>query len=95
MMIVIQTVSSLAFAFVAYLLASVLMDSLKDGNLVKPIAITICSVTISYHLYLTGASLYIVGAFIGFFAQACVSTYHKKVKAPAVNKRKKVVNINP
>jgi fructose-specific phosphotransferase system IIC component len=95
MLTIIQTVNVLAFAFMAYVLAGVLAQSLKDSELLKPIAMTICSITIAFHLHQTGAWMYIVGAFVGYFAHTCVSGYTKKVKAPAANKRKKVVNINP
>jgi O-antigen/teichoic acid export membrane protein len=97
MLVFIQTISCLAFAYVSYLLASVLADSLKESKLVKSISITVCCVTIAYHFHHTGMWAYIVSAFVGFFLHTCVSGYTRKVKAPSrKNKSKvKVVNINP
>jgi len=95
MMIMLQVVNILAFIYMAYMLAGVLAQALKDSEVLRPIAITICSVTIAFHLHQTGAWTYIVGAFIGYFIHTCVNGYTKKVKAPTANKRKKVVNINP
>jgi len=92
---VIQIVNILAFAFMAYVLAGVLASSLKGGEILKPIAMSVCSVTIAYHLHLTEAWPYIIASFVGYFLHTCVSGYTKKVKVSTSNKRKKVVNINP
>lgn len=95
MLNVIQSVNIVAFFFMAYLLAGVLSESLKNSKLLKPIAMTICSITIAIHLHQTGAWAYIIASFVGYFAHTCVDGYVKKVKVPTVNKGKKVVNINP
>ena len=92
---ILQTVNVLAFSYMAYMLAGVLSQSLKDSELLKPIAMTICSVTIALHLHQAGAWAYIVGAFAGYFIHTCVSGYTKKVKANTPKKRQKVVSINP
>jgi len=96
---ILQSVNVLAFAYMAYMLAGVLAQSLKDSELLKPSVMTICSVTIALHLHQTGAWTYVVGAFVGYFIHTCVSGYTKKAKAPAANKRpikkEKVININP
>ena len=94
MLTIIQVVNVLAFAFMAYVLAGVLRESLKDSKLLKPIAMTICSVTIAYHLHQVGAWAYIVAAFVGYFLHTCVAAYTKRVKAPTKN-RKKNIKINP
>ena len=94
MLTIIQAVNVLAFAFMAYVLAGVLAQSLKDSKLLKPVAMTICSVTIAYHLHQTGAWAYILAAFVGFFLHTCVNAYIKKVKAPTQN-RKRNIKINP
>jgi fructose-specific phosphotransferase system IIC component len=93
MLTVIQVVNVLAFAFMAYVLADVLAKSLKESGLLKPIAMTVCSVTIAFHLYEAGNATYIVAAFAGFFLHTCVNAYTKRVKAPT--NRKKSVKINP
>jgi fructose-specific phosphotransferase system IIC component len=93
MLTVIQVVNILAFAFMAYVLADVLAKSLKESALLKPTAMTVCSVTIAFHLYEAGSTPYIVAAFAGFFLHTCVNAYTKKVKAPT--SRKKSVKINP
>jgi fructose-specific phosphotransferase system IIC component len=93
MLTVIQVVNILAFAFMAYVLADVLAKSLKESSLLKPIAMTVCSVTIAFHLYEAGNATYIVAAFAGFFLHTCVNAYTKRVKAPT--NRKKSVKINP
>ena len=94
MLTIIQVVNVLAFAFMAYVLAGVLAQSLKDSRLLKPAAMTICSVTIAYHLHQTGAWAYILAAFVGFFMHTCINAYTKRVKAPPKN-RKKNIKINP
>ena len=95
MLTTLQAVNVLAFTYMAYVLAGVLSESLKDSKLLKPIAMTICSITIAFHLHQTGAWAYIIASFVGYFAHTCVAGYVKKVKVPTANKRKKVVNINP
>jgi hypothetical protein len=95
MLTILQTVNVLAFTYMAYMLAGVLAQSLRDSELLKPIAMTICSITIALHLHQTDAWMYIVGAFAGYFIHTCVSGYTKKIKAPTNKKRKKVININP
>lgn len=95
MLIALQIVNALSFAYMAYVLAGVLTDSLGESLLLKPIAITICSATIAYHLHETNAWAYIVAGFAGFFLHTCSNSYTKKVKAPTPKNRKKVVNINP
>lgn len=92
---IIQGINIFSFCFMAYVLAGVLTESLKDSKLLKPVAMTICSITIALHLHQTGAWAYIIASFVGYFAHTCVDGYVKKVKAPTANKRKKVVNINP
>ena len=77
----------------AYVLADVLAKALKESTLLKPIAMTVCSVTIAFHLYEAGNATYIIAAFTGFFLHTCMNAYTKKVKAPT--KRKKKVKINP
>jgi len=89
----IKIVNVFAFAFMAYVLADVLAKALKESTLLKPIAMTICSVTIAFHLYEAGNATYIVAAFAGFFLHTCVNAYTKRVKAPT--NRKKKVKINP
>ena len=93
MLTLIQVVNVLAFAFMAYVLADVLAKSLKESSLLKPIAMTVCSVTIAFHLYEAGSTPYIVAAFAGFFLHTCANAYTKRVKAPT--NRKKSVKINP
>ena len=93
MLALIQVVNVFAFAFMAYVLADVLTKSLKESTLLKPIAMTVCSVTIAFHLYEAGNAAYIVAAFAGFFLHTCVNAYTKKAKA-ATNRKKKV-KINP
>ncbi len=97
MFILFQTLNALAFTFVAYLLADVLTKSLKGSELLKPIAITLCSITISYHLLQTGGSIYVLGSFVGFFLHTCANAYvkKKKVKSSSNKRDPKVVNINP
>ena len=95
MLILIQTISCLSFAYVAYLLSGVLSDSLKKGRMLEPIVITLCIVTIAYHLHNANVWMYILASFAGFFLHTCTNGFTKKVKATASNKRKKVVNINP
>ena len=90
---IIHIVNIFAFAFMAYVLADVLIKSLKESSLLKPVAMTICSVTIALHLYEAGKAPYIVAAFTGFFLHTCVTAYTKKIKAPT--KRKKKVKVNP
>ena len=94
----ILTITGLSFAFVSYLIAGVLRDSLKKSQLIRPIAITICSITIAYNLVQARDYTYIVAAFAGFFLHTCVSTYVRKPKvekAEPKKKDRKVVNINP
>ena len=93
MLTLIQVVNVFAFAFMAYVLADVLVKSLKESTLLKPVAMTVCSVTIAFHLYEAGNAVYIVAAFAGFFLHTCVNAYTKRVKAPT--NRKKSVKINP
>ena len=93
MLTLIQVVNVFAFAFMAYVLADVLAKSLKESTLLKPIAMTVCSITIAFHLYEAGNAVYIVAAFAGFFLHTCVNAYTKRVKAPT--NRKKKVKINP
>ena len=97
MMIIFQAINALAFAFVAYLLADVLSKALKNSELVKPIAITLCSITISYHLFVMGGSIYVLGSFVGFFLHTCANAYVKKkrTKSSSTKKDPKVININP
>jgi len=87
-------VNIIAFTFMAYVLAGVLAEALRESRLLKPIAMTICSITIAFHLYEAGNATYIVAAFAGFFLHTCVNAYTKRVKAPT-NRKKKVVKINP
>ena len=87
-------VNIIAFTFMAYVLAGVLAEALRESRLLKPIAMTICSITIAFHLYEAGNAMYIVAAFAGFFLHTCVNAYTKRVKAPT-NRKKKVVKINP
>jgi predicted branched-subunit amino acid permease len=90
----IQVVNVFAFAFMAYVFSGVLRQSLKDSELLKPITMSICSVTIAYHLFQSGVSAYIVAAFAGYFLHTCVAGYTRKVKAPTKNRKRKV-QINP
>ena len=94
----ILTITGLSFAFVSYLIAGVLRDSLTKSQIIKPIAITICSITIAYNLVQARDYIYIAATFVGFFVHTCVSSYvrkPKKPKAEAKPKDRKVVNINP
>ena len=93
MLTLIQVVNVLAFAFMAYVLADVLAKSLKESSLLKPMAMTVCSVTIAFHLYEAGNATYIVAAFAGFFLHTCVNAYTRRIKAPT--NRKKNIKINP
>ena len=78
MLIIFKIINAAAFAFVAYLLADVLAKALKSGSILKPVAITLCSITISYHLIMTDGEAYVLGAFIGFFMHTCANAYVKK-----------------
>tara|TARA_B100001029_G_C14959975_1_gene393843 strand:+ start:342 stop:635 length:294 start_codon:yes stop_codon:yes gene_type:complete len=97
MLVVLKVVNALAFAFVSYLLADVLAKALKEGSIVKPFSITVCAITISYHLLQTDGAGYIVAAFVGFFIHTCANAYVRKKKKPMATpkKDKKVININP
>jgi fructose-specific phosphotransferase system IIC component len=94
MIMTLQVVNSLAFAFMAYILSEILAQSLKDSKLLKPIAMTICSITIAHSCFLNGTWEYILAGFAGFFLHTCVSAYNKRTQAPAKN-RKKNIKINP
>ena len=93
-MILIQTISCLSFAYVTYLLSGVLAGFLKDGMMIKPIAIALCGVIIAFHLHAAGVWPYILASFTGFFLHTCADGYTKKSKS-AAKKRKKVISINP
>ena len=94
MLNLIQVVNVFAFAFMAYVFAGVLRQSLKDSELLKPITMSICSVTISYHLFQSGVWIYVIAAFVGYFLHTCVAGYTRKGKAPD-KRRKKSAQINP
>tara|TARA_B100000700_G_scaffold156779_1_gene174050 strand:+ start:1009 stop:1299 length:291 start_codon:yes stop_codon:yes gene_type:complete len=93
---IIQTTNIFAFAFMAYVLTGVLLEALKGSQILKPAAMTVCSITIAYHLYHAGVQEYILASFVGFFFHACANAYTKKEKAGGKpNKRKPSVKINP
>ena len=95
MLVAIQVINFLAFTFVAWVLTDALIDSLKDSCLVKPIAISLCGTTISYHLLQTSGGIYVVAVFAGFFLHTCMNAYVKKKRKSSPSKKKPSVKINP
>ena len=97
-MIAFYILNGLAFCFVTYILAGVFTDALKNGKMIKPAAITLCSLTITFYLFQTQGQPYILAAFAGYFIHSCQNNFVRK-KKPASQKSKgknpKVVNINP
>ena len=94
-MILITIITAVAFGFVAYVLGKGLLEDLKEGSLLIPVATTICSVTISYYLWRTGVSVYIAASFVGFFAASVSQCYCKKkaaAKRPSRKRDPKKVN---
>lgn len=82
-----------AFIFVAYLIADVLAKALKEGAWLRPIAVTLCAITISYHLFQTDGGVYVLASFVGFFLHTCANAYVKKKKPDSA--KKKTTKVNP
>ena len=97
-MIALYILNGLSFCFVTYILAGVFTQALNNGGIVKPIAITLCSLTIAYYLFQTEGQAYILSAFAGYFFHSCQNNFVRKKKSSSEKskpRKSKVININP
>lgn len=93
MLIMIKVLSFISFSFIAWVLAGVLMTSLKDSCILKPAAISTAAASVAYHLMQVSGGVFVIGSFfLGFFVYACADAYEKKKGKPSPRKKQPKVN---